>query len=130
MGVVEIAAAALVLFASVTAVSGVAGAVMGSRREIGGMRGLIWGLLFPVLGLGRVLASGMLVRHDRSGDASREEYIRVMAAREAESRARLDRSAAREKGQRIPRQQKLRGAPRRGASNSREYERRIYGRRS
>lgn len=122
---VEIAAAALVLFASATAVSGVAGAVIGSRRKIGGVRGLLWGLLLPVLGLGRVLASEMLVRHDRSGDVSREQDIRIIAAREAESRVRFDRSPSMRKGRSGSRPQSVRRAPQMGGSNDREYDRRI-----
>ena len=57
MGVLEIAVAAVILIAGTVGGSAVAGAVLGRGRDIGAGRGFGWGLLLPVIGLGRVLAS-------------------------------------------------------------------------
>ncbi len=57
MGVLEIAVAAVILIAGTVGGSAVAGALLGRGRDIGAGRGFGWGLLLPVIGLGRVLAS-------------------------------------------------------------------------
>ena len=57
MGVLEIAVAAVILIAGTVGGSAVAGAVLGRDRGIGAGKGFGWGLLLPVIGLGRVLAS-------------------------------------------------------------------------
>ena len=55
---------ALALMASVTGASAVTGAVMGSRREIGAVKGFLWGLFLPVIGVGRVWISDKLTPGD------------------------------------------------------------------
>lgn len=57
MGVLEIAVASVILIAGAVGGSAVAGALLGRGRDIGAGRGFGWGLLLPVIGLGRVLAS-------------------------------------------------------------------------
>ena len=57
MGVLEIAVAAVILIAGTVGGSAVAGALLGRDRGIGAGKGFGWGLLLPVIGLGRVLAS-------------------------------------------------------------------------
>lgn len=57
MGVLEIAMAAIFLIAGIVGVSAVAGALIGRSRDIGAAKGFGWGLLLPVIGLGRVIAS-------------------------------------------------------------------------
>ena len=57
MGVLEIAVAAIFLIAGIVGVSAVAGALIGRSRDIGAAKGFGWGLLLPVIGLGRVIAS-------------------------------------------------------------------------
>ena len=57
MGVLEIAVAAIFLIAGTVGGSAVAGALLGRHRDLGAARGFGWGLLLPVIGLGRVLAS-------------------------------------------------------------------------
>ena len=57
MGVLEIAVVAVILIAGTVGGSAVAGAVLGRDRGIGAGKGFGWGLLLPVIGLGRVLAS-------------------------------------------------------------------------
>ena len=57
MGVLEIAVAAIFLIAGAVGGSAVAGALLGRHRDLGAARGFGWGLLLPVIGLGRVLAS-------------------------------------------------------------------------
>lgn len=89
MGILEIAVAALSVMGGTTVGSAITGAVMGSRREIGAFRGFLWGLLLPVVGIGRVWISDRIVRHDNterirnnngtsqiSADAARKQYER------------------------------------------------------
>ena len=64
MGVLGLAITALALMASVTGASAVTGAVMGSRREIGAVKGFLWGLFLPVIGVGRVWISDKLTPGD------------------------------------------------------------------
>lgn len=64
MGVLGLAIAALAVMASVTGVSAITGAVMGSRREIGAVKGFLWGLFLPVIGVGRVWISDKLTSKD------------------------------------------------------------------
>lgn len=66
MGILEIAVAALSVMGGTTVGSAITGAVMGSRREIGAFRGFLWGLLLPVVGIGRVWISDRIVRHDNT----------------------------------------------------------------
>lgn len=65
MGILEIAVAALSVMGVTTVGSAITGAVMGSR-EIGAFRGFLWGLLLPVVGIGRVWISDRIVRHDNT----------------------------------------------------------------
>ena len=89
MGILEIAVAALSVMGGTTVGSAITGAVMGSRREIGALRGFLWGLLLPVVGIGRVWISDRIVRHDNTertrnnngtsqiaADAARKQYER------------------------------------------------------
>ena len=89
MGILEIAVAALSVMGGTTVGSAITGAVMGSRREIGAFRGFLWGLLLPVVGIGRVWISDRIVRHDNTertrnnnvasqiaADAARKQYER------------------------------------------------------
>lgn len=66
MGILEIAVAALSVMGVTTVGSAITGAFMGSRREIGAFRGFLWGLLLPVVGIGRVWISDRIVRHDNT----------------------------------------------------------------
>ena len=83
------AVAALSVMGGTTVGSAITGAVMGSRREIGALRGFLWGLLLPVVGIGRVWISDRIVRHDNTertrnnngtsqiaADAARKQYER------------------------------------------------------
>ena len=45
MGILEIAVAALSVMGGTTVGSAITGAVMGSRREIGAVRGFLWGIV-------------------------------------------------------------------------------------
>lgn len=88
MGILEIAVAALSVMGGTTVGSAITGAVMGSRREIGAFRGFLWGLLLPVVGIGRVWISDRIVRHDNTerirnngtsqiaAEAARKQYER------------------------------------------------------
>ena len=69
MGVLEIAVAAVILIAGTVCGSAVAGALLGRDRDIGAGRGFGWGLLLPVIGLGRVLASP---KKERTADRKKE----------------------------------------------------------
>ncbi len=57
MGVLEIAVAAIILIAGTVGGSAVVGALLGRSRDIGAGKGFGWGLLLPVIGLVRILAS-------------------------------------------------------------------------
>lgn len=93
MGILEIAIAALSVMGGTTVGSAITGAVMGSCRDIGAFRGFLWGLLLPVVGIGRVWISDRIsdriVRHDNTertrnsngtsqiaADAARKQYER------------------------------------------------------
>lgn len=89
MGILEIAVAALSVMGGTTVGSAITGAVMGSRRDIGAFRGFLWGLLLPVVGIGRVWISERIVSHDNiertrnsngtsqiAADAARKQYER------------------------------------------------------
>ena len=89
MGILEIAVAALSVMGGTTVGSAITGAVMGSRREIGALRGFLCGLLLPVVGIGRVWISDRIVTHDNTertrnnngtsqiaADAARKQYER------------------------------------------------------
>lgn len=93
MGILEIAIVALSVMGGTTVGSAITGAVMGSRRDIGAFRGFLWGLLLPVVGIGRVWISDRIsdriVRHDNTertrnsngtsqiaADAARKQYER------------------------------------------------------
>ena len=84
MGILGIAVAALSVMGGTTVGSAITGAVMGSRREIGAFRGFLWGLLLPVVGIGRVWISDRIVRHDnteRTRNNNGTSQIAVEAAR-------------------------------------------------
>lgn len=68
MGVLEIAVATLVVMGAITGGSAITGAVLGGRREIGVLRGFLWGLFLPVVGVGRVWISNRLTQ--KSGNAN------------------------------------------------------------
>ena len=77
MGVLGLAIAALAVMASVTGVSAITGAVMGSRREIGAVKGFLWGLFLPVVGVGRVWISDKLTPGDTRAAVVREGQPRA-----------------------------------------------------
>ena len=74
MGVLEIAVAAVILIAGTVGGSAVAGAVLGRGRDIGAGRGSGWGLLLPVIGLGRVLASP---KKERTAEQRKEAPVSI-----------------------------------------------------
>lgn len=79
MGVLGVAIAALVTMASVTGASAITGAVMGSRREIGAVKGFLWGLFLPVVGVGRVWISDKLTHGDTRAAVPAEVTVRQAA---------------------------------------------------
>ncbi len=79
MGVLGVAIAALVTMASVTGASAITGAVMGSRREIGAVKGFLWGLFLPVAGVGRVWISDKLTHGDTRAAVPAEVAVRQAA---------------------------------------------------
>ena len=83
MGILEIAIAALSVMGGITVGSAITGAVMGSRREIGAFRGVLWGLLLPVVGIGRVWISDRIVRHDNTGRTRNNNGTSQIAAEAA-----------------------------------------------
>ena len=93
MGVLELAVAAIFLIAGTVGGSAVAGAVLGRDRGIGAGRGFGWGLLLPVIGLGRVLASP---KKERTAEQRKEapDSIERRQIRDAKESA---REAARER---------------------------------
>lgn len=93
MGVLEIAVAAVILIAGTVGGSAVAGAVLGRDRGIGAGKGFGWGLLLPVIGLGRVLASP---KKERTSEQKKEapDSIERRQIRDAKESA---REAARER---------------------------------
>lgn len=74
MGVLEIAVAAVILIAGTVGGSAVAGAVLGRDRGIGAGKGFGWGLLLPVIGLGRVLASP---KKERMAEQKKEAPVSI-----------------------------------------------------
>lgn len=60
MGIAEIVVATLAVMGGITGGSAITGAVMGSHRKIGGVKGFFWGLMLPVIGIGRVVISDKL----------------------------------------------------------------------
>ena len=93
MGVLEIAVAAIFLIAGTVGGSAVAGAVLGRDRGIGAGRGFGWGLLLPVIGLGRVLASP---KKERTEEQRKEAPV-SMEQRQPEDVKESAREAARER---------------------------------
>lgn len=83
MGILEIAVAALSVMGGTTVGSAITGAVMGSRREIGAFRGFLWGLLLPVVGIGRVWISDRIVRHDNTERTRNDNGTSQIAAEAA-----------------------------------------------
>lgn len=93
MGVLEIAVAAIILIAGTVGGSAVVGALLGRSRDIGAGKGFGWGLLLPVIGLVRILAS------PKKGQTA-ERKIETSAARERrqpEDMKESAREAARER---------------------------------
>lgn len=95
MGVLGLAIAALAVMASVTGVSAITGAVMGSRREIGAVKGFLWGLFLPVIGVGRVWISDKL-----TPKATRDHVPVEVTARHAASNAAKEQFAKDNPGRR------------------------------
>ena len=93
MGVLEIAVAAVFLIAGTVGGSAVAGAVLGRDRNIGAGKGFGWGLLLPVIGLGRVLASP---KKERTADRKKETPVSI-EQRQPEDVKESAREAARER---------------------------------
>ncbi len=91
MGILEIAVAALSVMGGTTVGSAITGAVMGSRREIGAFRGFLWGLLLPVVGIGRVWISDRIVRHDNP----KRRYDRPVQVRTNENADRQEQNISR-----------------------------------
>lgn len=60
MGIAGIVTATFVVMGGITGGSAIAGAVMGSHRKIGAVKGFFWGLMLPLLGIGRVIISDKL----------------------------------------------------------------------
>ena len=69
MGIAEIVTATLAVMGGITGGSAIMGAVMGSHRKIGSVRGFFWGLMFPVLGIGRVIISDRLQTAEQAAEA-------------------------------------------------------------
>ena len=93
MGVLEIAVAAVILIAGTVGGSAVAGAVLGRDRVIGAGKGFGWGLLLPVIGLGRVLASP---KKERMAEQKKEAPVSI-ERRQPEELKESAREAARER---------------------------------
>ena len=60
MGIAGIVTATFVVIGGITGGSAITGAVMGSHRKIGAVKGFFWGLMLPLLGIGRVIISDKL----------------------------------------------------------------------
>ena len=60
MGIAGIVTATFVVMGGITGGSAITGAVMGSHRKIGAVKGFFWGLMLPLLGIGRVIISDKL----------------------------------------------------------------------
>lgn len=92
MGVLEIAVAAIFLIAGAVGGSAVAGALLGRHRDIGAGKGFGWGLLLPVIGLVRILASP---KKEQSADHKKEAPV-FIEQRRTEAVKESARQAARE----------------------------------
>ncbi len=93
MGVLEIALAAVILIVVTVGGSAVAGAMLGRGRDIGAGRGFGWGLLLPVIGLGRVLASP---KKEQTADQKKEASA-FKEQRQTDDMKKSARQAARER---------------------------------
>ena len=93
MGVLEIAVAAVFLIAGTVGGSAVAGALLGRDRDVGAGRGFGWGLLLPVIGLGRVLSSP---KKERTAEQKKEVPVSI-ERRQPEDVKESARQAARER---------------------------------
>jgi len=83
MGVLGLAIAALVTMVSATGASAVTGAIMGGRRKIGAVKGFLWGLFLPVIGVGRVWISEKLTPGDARSSVTAEVAVRQAATNAA-----------------------------------------------
>ena len=90
MGVLEIAVAALVVMGAITGGSAITGAVLGSRREIGALRGFLWGLFLPVVGVGRVWISDKLTQKSNKANIQTNSAIRQSAVIAAKKQFSID----------------------------------------
>lgn len=90
MGVLEIAVAALVVMGAITGGSAITGAVLGGRREIGVLRGFLWGLFLPVVGVGRVWISDRLTQKSNNANVQTDSAIRQSAVTTARKQFAID----------------------------------------
>ena len=90
MGVLEIAVTALVVMGAITGGSAITGAVMGSRREIGALRGFSWGLFLPVVGVGRVWISDRLKQKSNNANVPSNSEVRRTATTAAKAQFAID----------------------------------------
>lgn len=90
MGVSVIAVTALAVMGAITGGSAIMGAVMGSRREIGALRGFIWGLLLPVVGVGRVWISDRLMPKSNNANIQDGSAVRLPATAAAKEQFSID----------------------------------------
>lgn len=65
--------------AAAAAASGIAGAILGSRRKIGGAKGLLAGLLLPGIGVLITAASPKKAKHEARNDSAIHEAARDRA---------------------------------------------------
>ena len=88
MGIAEIVTATLAVMGGITGGSAIMGAVMGSHRKIGSVRGFFWGLMFPVLGIGRVIMSDRLQTVEPAAEARKTDgsQMKESARRSADKR--------------------------------------------
>ena len=73
MGIAEIVTATLEVMGGITGGSAIMEAVMGSHKKIGSVRGFFWGLMFPVLGIGRVIMSDRLQTAEQAAEARKAD---------------------------------------------------------
>ncbi len=90
MGVPEIAIAALVVMGAITGGSAITGVVLGSRREIGALRGFLWGLFLPVVGVGRVWISDRLTQKSNNANVPSNSEVRRTATTAAKAQFAID----------------------------------------
>lgn len=90
MGVLEIAVAALVVMGAITGGSAITGAVIGSRREIGALRGFLWGLFLPVVGVGRVWINDRLKQKSNNANVPSNSKVRRTATTAAKAQFAID----------------------------------------